>query len=202
MHKDKVVTEEAVTKAIQELMGEGWRLDEIKNETLRGRLGGGSNRDISLLFFEYRKRLTKETVLKTAQQANADSIFANASKQVIATMRELHIAGLAGFAEQNEKLAKMAAEAQEGREIARKENEELQTLLSKLQEENQGLRSADKAKNDRMKLLEDANARLSAENQGLVRDVQASLDKLLAASAPKPKPVPKKPALKTASQAS
>lgn len=167
MHKDKLVTEEAVRAAIQSLMAQGLRLDEIKNETLRGKLGGGSNREISMFLSAFKDQAAKDAVLAAAQASTAEALFESGSAQFVSLLRELHITGLQALSTQNDKLSDHLAKAEIRLEASQGESLKLTADFKKSQVQTAELERLSAEKEDKMKSLTAEHAQLTAENQRL-----------------------------------
>ena len=170
------VSESSVAEAIESLLlQEGFTLENINFDHVRARLGGGSKQTTQPLITAYKQRILREKILKGAQDADAESLFANASSKIVSLMRELHIAGIAGISSQNDKLAQLAATAETRTEASAAEKLKLQAAVAKLRLENKQLQNLNNQKADTLKSLTAEHARLKEENDRLTTQNDALL---------------------------
>jgi hypothetical protein len=184
-----LVTEDRVESAIKELISSGLRLEEIKIETLRGRIGGGSYRDLSRHFERFKQRVAKETVLKSAQEANAESLFATASSQVVTLMRELHMAGLGQLNDELTLARSEAASVTAENEELHRANTELNAERNNMAEELAQLRAEQVKAASTIAALTAMNSRLqeqkvALESQNTITAEVAALRKLVEQTQP------------------
>ena len=166
--KSSRVSEASVAEAIESLLQqEGFTLESINFHHVRAKLGGGSKETTQPLITAFKQRILRERILKSAQDADAESLFSHAGVKIVALMRELHIAGVEGISKQNDKLAQLAANAETRTEASAAENLKLQAAVAKLQKENEQLQNLNNQKADTLKSLSSEHARLKEENDRL-----------------------------------